>query len=288
MILTCPECGTQYLVKDEAIPPAGRKVRCASCGHSWHQDPETSAAEQEAPVEPESVPEAPPAAEADAAVTQEAPLEDDDAAVAAEAAAAWESPVAPPGDPLVEPAVAAPLAPETEAAPASETPAGLQDSAWAGPADDDFAPFATREEEEPRRRGGIVLLMLLLLLIAAAAAAFWMLAPAEWHQRLGLSAANEQTPLQLMMTHSDRQRLASGNELLAVSGRVINPTDEPQAVPPIRAELRTSTGQLVYRWTIPPPARTLGPGESRSFNSAELNVPAGGDELTVTLGDPTA
>ncbi|HZB69479.1 MAG TPA: MJ0042-type zinc finger domain-containing protein, partial [Sphingomicrobium sp.] len=54
MILTCPECGTQYVVKDGAIPPQGRQVRCASCKHSWHQDPELS----EAPVEEESVAEA--------------------------------------------------------------------------------------------------------------------------------------------------------------------------------------------------------------------------------------
>ena len=40
MILTCPSCGTQYVVKDGAIPPGGRQVRCASCKHSWHQDPE--------------------------------------------------------------------------------------------------------------------------------------------------------------------------------------------------------------------------------------------------------
>ena len=40
MILTCPDCGTQYVVKDGAIPPEGRQVRCAACKHSWHQDPE--------------------------------------------------------------------------------------------------------------------------------------------------------------------------------------------------------------------------------------------------------
>src|SRR4051794_22302104 len=43
MILTCPECGTQYVVKDGAIPPDGRQVRCAACKHSWHQDPEPDA-----------------------------------------------------------------------------------------------------------------------------------------------------------------------------------------------------------------------------------------------------
>src|SRR5437868_15402882 len=40
MIFTCPNCGTQYVVKDGAIPPEGRQVRCAACKHSWHQNPE--------------------------------------------------------------------------------------------------------------------------------------------------------------------------------------------------------------------------------------------------------
>src|SRR5260221_2983573 len=43
MILTCPSCGTQYVVKDGAIPPEGRQVRCAACKHSWHQDAEAEA-----------------------------------------------------------------------------------------------------------------------------------------------------------------------------------------------------------------------------------------------------
>ena len=47
MILTCPACDTKYVVKDDAIPPGGRQVRCASCKHSWHQDPEGVVVEAE-------------------------------------------------------------------------------------------------------------------------------------------------------------------------------------------------------------------------------------------------
>ena len=39
MILTCPSCQARYVVPDSAIGPAGRKVRCAGCRHSWFQDP---------------------------------------------------------------------------------------------------------------------------------------------------------------------------------------------------------------------------------------------------------
>ena len=65
--------------------------------------------------------------------------------------------------------------------------------------------------------------------------------------------------------------------------RRINPSSKPQSVPPIEAQLRDSSGRVVYSWTIAPPARVLSPGESRSFNSAEMGVPPSGISSTVTL-----
>jgi hypothetical protein len=150
-------------------------------------------------------------------------------------------------------------------------------------ADDDFSPFATADEAAPRRRSPIVTILIVALVVAALAAAFWFLAPPEWKARVGLGAAGA-SPLALVTTHMDRQQLESGNELLTVTGRVINPTTKSQDVPPLQAQLRTRAGKVVYSWTIAPPARTLPPGASASFNSAEVNVPPGGDELTITLG----
>lgn len=37
MILTCPDCATRYQADEASFPPEGRKVRCAKCGHVWHQ-----------------------------------------------------------------------------------------------------------------------------------------------------------------------------------------------------------------------------------------------------------
>jgi predicted Zn finger-like uncharacterized protein len=37
MILTCPQCATRYQADAGKFPPAGRNVRCAKCGHVWHQ-----------------------------------------------------------------------------------------------------------------------------------------------------------------------------------------------------------------------------------------------------------
>ena len=38
MILACPACRIRYLVDEQELnQPAGRTVRCASCGHTWRQ-----------------------------------------------------------------------------------------------------------------------------------------------------------------------------------------------------------------------------------------------------------
>ena len=73
MILTCPSCGTQYVVKDGAIPPGGRQVRCKACQHSWREMPsgEQEAADAEVPP-----PSAPPPVDDSANEAAEAPSQD--------------------------------------------------------------------------------------------------------------------------------------------------------------------------------------------------------------------
>ena len=60
MIITCPSCSTRYPVEASSFAPAGRKVRCAKCGQSWHQAPPADL--DAAPSTVESPVEAPPAA----------------------------------------------------------------------------------------------------------------------------------------------------------------------------------------------------------------------------------
>ncbi len=289
MILTCPACGTKYVVKDGAIPPGGRQVRCAACKHSWHQEPETAAEPESqeqsiaeaALIEPRSGPEAEERAYEEAMIEGQppGPVADDLDVAAAPPETVGES----------EP----PTPPERDQWPDSEAVTGAEAAAALGPEPasewvsgagevevEEFEPFYEPEPVSERRRR-IPWLVWLLLVVAALAAAGWFLAPDSIRARLGLAAASG-TPLEVMVTNSDRQPLASGNELFAVSGRVINPTDKAQPVPPLRAELLDATKKhVVFSWTIAPPAPTLGPGASASFNSAEVDVPAGGSHLRV-------
>jgi predicted Zn finger-like uncharacterized protein len=287
MILICPACDTKYVVKDGAIPAAGRQVRCASCKHSWHQDPEAGAEDQSlaeaAMIAPSSGPEAEERAFEESVIEGEEAVADDlDVAAAPNETVGESEPAAPPErdqwpDDVVAADAAAALAPE----PASQWMSGAADNG-----DQEFEPFYEPEPAVAQRRR-VPWLVWLLLLVAVLAAAGWFLAPQSLRERLGL-ADPEGTRLEVMLTNSDRQPLASGNELFAVSGRVINPTEESQTVPPLRAELLDASKQhVVYSWTIAPPAPTLGPGASASFNSAEVDVPAGGSHLRVRFeGSP--
>ena len=279
MILTCPNCGTQYVVKDGAIPPQGRQVRCAACKHSWHQEPEESAAEVEQPAVPA---EAERRSEEQEESVAEATLIDPRSGPEAEERAYEETLVETEPEAAYEPTAADQPAEAAEVQPAAMD---WREPPQAEAADDEFSPFPSLDEAGPRRRSAFFPLLLLLIVVAAIAAAFSFFAPPEWKARVGVGSAGE-SPLALVTTHMDRQRLESGNELLTVTGRVINPTTKAQQVPPLQAQLRTRTGRVVYSWTIAPPAQTLAPGASASFNSAEVNVPPGGDELTITLGNP--
>ena len=282
MILTCPNCGTQYVVKDGAIPPHGRQVRCAACKHSWHQDPDAEAAPVEATAaEPRAAPGPEHQAETEEESLAEATLIEPRSGPEAEERLYEQAVVEERATADPEPA---PSAEEVQPAEASRATLDWDEPPQMEAADDEFSPFPAPDELEPQGRSAFFPILLLLIAVAVIAAAFWFFAPAEWKARLGIAAAAE-SPLALVTTHMDRQRLESGNELLTVTGRVINPTSTEQQVPPLQAQLRNRTGGVVYSWTIAPPAQTLAPGASASFNSAEVNVPPGGEELTITLGN---
>lgn len=191
--------------------------------------------------------------------------------------------------PLGPPEPRAPaIPPPPSLAPQPKIPDSLSEKSSAAPIADAFAhepPF--RPRRNPARRWTIAAIAASALLVGGIAAVQLFGTPtlaSELAARIGLPVAEFDVPLLLEVPRKpERRTLESGNELFAVTGRVINPTSQSQRVPDILAELRDAQGRVVYGWTITPPARTLGPKAIVEFNSAEVDVPKGARALNLSF-----
>jgi predicted Zn finger-like uncharacterized protein len=179
-------------------------------------------------------------------------------------------------DPIVE-------APPIAVAPI-EAPVRRETEAAVDPDYDAFAhapPFKPRTN--PTKRWTIAAVGAAVLLISGAGAIQFFGTPTI-AAKLGIPIGQFEVPLLLEVPlKPERQTLQNGNEMIAVVGKIINPTNTSQRVPDILAELRDAQGRVVYSWTITPPKRTISPRATSEFNSAEVNIPRGARALNLSF-----
>ena len=136
----------------------------------------------------------------------------------------------------------------------------------------DYRGPSRRARRDPARKWTMLALAAGVTMSVAVAGIVWSGNPGIAAQ-LGLPVGASDTQLVIADKTIDRRDLQTGNELFAVSGKVVNPTDDRQRIPDIRADLRDGQQRLVYSWTITPERRFLGPRGQVEFNSAKLDVP---------------
>lgn len=156
---------------------------------------------------------------------------------------------------------------------------------------DELPPPPFGRERRPRRNPArlwtIIAIGFALTVASASAAVAWFGLPA-WAENL-LSSAGAGEPdlvIELPVDQQEHRTLPNGTILFAVRGTIVNPTDRAQSVPPIKAELRDSTGSIVYEWIMQPPVDVLPPGERAEFSEAKIDIPRRAVLLTASWASP--
>lgn len=235
MILTCPQCATRYQVDAAKFPPAGRNVRCAKCGHLWHQLGHAPEPDAESEV-----------------VVRELP-------------------------PRVHEA-------ETQAA-------DMRDPAHAPMS----SMRSTRDDEERESRGtswlggvavagGWLFLVALVLAIGWAAIVFrdsvatWLPQTSSLYAAAGLPV----NPRGMELTNIvSRRQVEDGQDVLAVTGNIVNRSAHELSVPLLRVALFDAEKHEIYHWTFVSALSTLKPGESTRFRTRLPSPPPGMHDLEV-------
>ena len=278
MIIQCPACSTRYVVPDAAIGGDGRTVRCAKCRESWFQEgPEIAAETAKAPetiADPATHPAAEPAGEAAG-----------EAAVQPAAEPGREAPSAPEPSKPSEPApaagsVAAADGPAARSDSTSETPERVPPPPVIQP--DYNGGGGSHFDAEPpfRRRRNPLKMWSWAAGIFAVVAAGLIFAVSyfglpDWVPVSQPTFAAGEPDLQLDFPpeQQERRELPNGTEFFGASGSITNIGTSAIDVPSILIVLRDERNRVVYSWEVPPPKRTLAPGESVTVNEAVTDIP---------------
>lgn len=282
MIITCPECKTDYRVAAAALGIDGRKVKCRHCSHIWlaHANERAAGDDDAAPEEGgREDGRHPGKARADAA--------EENGTAAAEAE-----------ETLAEVKIDRGRDPEEAALRNMLAGAGLAARIGMDPdarAGRRLARRRKREEAGARGRGlgrpaiGIAAAAAVIALVLAGALAGreslvrHLPGTARVFAALGYPVNLRGLEFQNV---SFRTEIDNGVPVLAVSGQIVNVTDKTVAVPDIRFSLRNSTRHEVYHWTGRAEARQVTPDGHTAFLTRLASPPLAADHIQIYFVDP--
>jgi predicted Zn finger-like uncharacterized protein len=256
MILTCPDCETQYNVDDAALGgAAGRDVRCTKCGRVWHYYPEARGiAEPVAEIVPAT-------AEAPAEMTEASP-----------------PPRVAPPRPTIERLRAEPRF-ETPAPPVgSPPPRNLLDrlpDRDSGKAETPAAPHRRFRIAGLALAGLMLVLVLVAIVVRDPIMKTWPSAiPFYQGVRLAdIAGAGLQVTVNPARTPDS----------LVVNGKITNTAPTAREIPRLRVALRDGNNAEVDSRVIDPPRNSLAPGATTGFSTVFKNPNSAATGVAVTF-----
>ena len=252
MIITCPACSARYSVDPAKLGEKGRRVRCASCGHSWQQMPPAPA---------------------------ETPAPEDFSA---------EEPADTGGSPDPVPATTAHDAPGT-AVSGGDQRRDFQVGAMARQRHPSTPRpgIATTDPSHRHRRTSPAMVLLWFLVLGALIAGGGYMArdqivetwpPAsQLYAQLGVAAGPESgiDPAAFALQDIGSERVPGGDDQpdrLIVSGELSNQSDSEQPAPTLQATLYDDVDAVLFSWTFALDRDNLDADESVRFSTSLDNA----------------
>lgn len=239
MILTCPVCLTRYQADAANFPPAGRDVRCARCGNTWHQPgPEPE-------VAPEPVITEPAIATPEPAIATPEP-----------AASVYEAPPRP--QVFVQRPSFEVVSQEQQSKPRSS---------WMRRIALTVGWLALI---------GIVAAIGWAAMIDRQTIVSAWPQSASFYSALGLKANVSGLRFDDVAYHQTTQ---GGQTILVVTGKLVNVSDHAMTVPQVRVTLSGDDHRELYHWTFVPPVINLSAGRTTLFVTRLASPPTAARHL---------
>lgn len=340
MILTCPACHTDYEIQDGMITANGRRVRCASCGHSWiaypdsrddietdvsvskdKEDTASSSLGDSLPSEntPKEKPVSPLSQQPSPDKKNEAIDWDRNIAEGTDSDSPSEKPFLPESEKKPEnsiesvPFLAALSAQEKSSS--SEKQSESKEAAFSAskPESEDFSNFSYKlssnaseydfsndqeddlgrnydfrnhraslpaNPQKPWMKSWVLGTAAALIVLLIAATTYYFVHKKSSNPAISATKTAENS-LTIEHVTNERHRTNSNNELLSISGQIVNHDNKTLKVPDIRIDLLDEKGQSVFNWIAPAPIASLKSGEVAQFDSATFNIPPNAKNISI-------
>ncbi len=191
-----------------------------------------------------------------------------------------------------EPAPAVPPLPEPPAPQEGPSPASLRDeirpprAATTDFGDPPPSPFDPVPPFRPRRNplklwswaAGIFAVVAAGLIFAVS---YWGLPDWVPVERPTFAVGEPDLQLDFPREQQERRTLPNGTEFFGASGTITNIGTTTRTIPTILIVLRDSRDRIVYSWEVPPPQRTIAPGENVAVSEAVTDIPRSAREVQI-------